>query len=101
VSSQFSQDCVDWWFQHSPSFISKWIDDKESVLNRTKGIIMMTVCMLCQPDNIFAVCLHEIKTSIYSHNATLYRACANANPHNMNEAMIGISKEVIVVVFPW
>lgn len=38
--------------------------------------------------------LRDIKANIYSYNATLYRACANANPHNMNEAMIGISKEV-------
>ena len=38
--------------------------------------------------------LHEIKSSIYAHNATLYRACANANPHNMNGAMTGISNEV-------
>ena len=39
--------------------------------------------------------LQEIKSSIFNYNTTLYRACANANPHNMNEAMIGISKEVI------
>ena len=42
--------------------------------------------------------LREVKASIYSYNATLYRACANANPHNMNEAMIGISKEVMNIV---
>lgn len=41
--------------------------------------------------------LREIKANIYSYNATLYRACANANPHNMNEAMIGISKEVSIL----
>lgn len=38
--------------------------------------------------------LNKIKSNVYSYNATLYRACANANPHNMNEAMIGISNEV-------
>lgn len=41
--------------------------------------------------------LREIKANIYSYNATLYRACANANPHNMNGAMIGISKEVCLM----
>lgn len=42
--------------------------------------------------------LREIKANIYDHNGTLYRACANANPHNMNEAMIGISKEVSALI---
>ena len=42
----------------------------------------------------FAARLAEIKASIYDYNIKLYRACANANPHNMNNAMIGISKEV-------
>ena len=45
----------------------------------------------------FLVRLAEIKANIYDYSSKLYRACANASPHNMNDAMIGISKEVKVV----
>ena len=45
-----------------------------------------------------AACLQEIRANIYSYNIKLYRACANASPYDMNDAMIGISKEVSVYV---
>lgn len=60
----------------SPSFICKWTEGKATTVKQT------------------AARLAEIKSAIHVYNNALYRACANAVPHEMNEALQGISKQV-------
>lgn len=82
----------------SPSFISSWANNnRESALNHTRGMDRLGGYYSLIESTLLCIAhLRDIKTSIHGHNVTLYRACANANPHNMNEAMIGISKEVSI-----
>ena len=88
----------------SPSFLSNWTDGGESTLNYARGMYAY-ILLLIMPEvctyRLLLARLREIKSNISSYNSTLYRACANANPHNMNGAMIGISKEVrMLYIFP-
>lgn len=41
--------------------------------------------------------LRSIEETIQSCTNTLYRACANASPQDMNDAMIGVSQQVSIV----
>ena len=41
--------------------------------------------------------LRSIEETIQSCTNTLYRACANASPQDMNDAMIGVSQQVSIM----
>ena len=41
--------------------------------------------------------LRSIEDTIQNCTNTLYRACANASPQDMNDAMIGVSQQVNIM----
>ena len=60
-------------------------------------LVLTLVCLVLMVTHSVPAHLRSIQENIQVYTNTLYRACANASPQDMNDAMIGVSNQVNVL----